>query len=85
MTARDPRRHPGLGLPGLEQLLPDEDRKLLEQVREHLTTHVEPVINHFWTRAAFPHDLVPGIAALGIAGLHSTARAAPVAAACSTG
>ncbi len=52
-----------------ELLLPDEDRTLLERVREHLTTHVEPVINDFWTRAAFPHDLVPGIAGLGIAGL----------------
>ena len=54
---------------GFELLLPDEDRKLLERVREHFTTHVEPVINDFWTRAAFPYDLVPGIAALGIAGL----------------
>ena len=27
------------------------------------------MINDFWTRAEFPHDLVPGIAGLGIAGL----------------
>ncbi len=34
-----------------------------------MLTHVEPVINGFWTRAEFPHDLVPGLAELGIAGL----------------
>ena len=30
---------------------------------------VAPVINRYWTREEFPHDLVPGLAALGIAGL----------------
>ena len=28
---------------------------------------MQPVINHYWTREEFPHDLVPGIR-LGIAG-----------------
>ena len=54
---------------GFELLLDDEDRKLVAQVREFMLTEVEPVINGFWTRAEFPHDLVPGIAELGIAGL----------------
>ena len=54
---------------GFELLLDDEDRKLLERVREFMLTQVEPVINGFWTRAEFPHDLVPGLAELGIAGL----------------
>jgi glutaryl-CoA dehydrogenase len=54
---------------GYELLLDDEDRKLLERVRAFMTENVEPVINDYWTRAAFPHDLVPGIAELGIAGL----------------
>ena len=30
---------------GFELLLDDEDRKLLDRVREYMTTHVEPVIN----------------------------------------
>ena len=30
---------------------------------------VAPVINHYWIREEFPHDLVPGLAELGIAGL----------------
>src|SRR6188472_2679684 len=34
-----------------------------------MTREDEPVINGYWARAAFPHDLVPGIAELGIAGL----------------
>jgi glutaryl-CoA dehydrogenase len=54
---------------GFELLLDDEDRKLVERVREFMLTHVEPVINGFWTRAEFPHELVPGLADLGIAGL----------------
>ena len=45
------------------------DRELLSDVRAFMTREVEPVINDYWTRAEFPHDLVPGIAALGIAGL----------------
>ena len=54
---------------GFELLLDDEDRELLSGVRAFMTREVEPVINDYWTRAEFPHDLVPGIAALGIAGL----------------
>ena len=54
---------------GFELMLDDADRELLGRVREHMTTHVEPVINDYWTRAEFPHDLLPGFAELGIAGL----------------
>ena len=54
---------------GFELLLEDRDRELLSNVRAFMTREVEPVINGYWTRAEFPHDLVPGIADLGIAGL----------------
>lgn len=54
---------------GFELLLDEEDRDLLLRVRSFMTREVEPVINGYWTRAEFPHDLVPGLAALGIAGL----------------
>ncbi len=54
---------------GFELLLEEQDRELLSRVRAFMTREVEPVINDYWTRAAFPHDLVPGIADLGIAGL----------------
>lgn len=54
---------------GFELMLEEADRELLSSVRAFMTREVEPVINDYWTRAAFPHDLVPGIAGLGIAGL----------------
>jgi glutaryl-CoA dehydrogenase len=54
---------------GFELLLEEEDRELLSSVRAFMTREVEPVINEYWTRAEFPHDLLPGIAKLGIAGL----------------
>lgn len=54
---------------GFELLLGDEDRELLSRVRAFMTREVEPVINEHWTRGEFPHELVPGIAELGIAGL----------------
>jgi glutaryl-CoA dehydrogenase len=53
----------------LEELLDDGGRQLLLRVREFMEKSVAPVINHYWTREEFPHDLVPGLAALGIAGL----------------
>ena len=65
----DLARHPDSDFLGFELLLDDEDRELLSEVRAFMTTQVEPVINDYWTRAAFPHELVPGIAELGIAGL----------------
>ena len=54
---------------GFELLLDDQDRELLSRVRAWMTREVEPVINDYWTRAAFPHELLPGMAELGIAGL----------------
>jgi glutaryl-CoA dehydrogenase len=54
---------------GFELLLPDQDREVLSRVRKHMTTVVQPVINDYWTRAQFPHELVEGFASLGIAGL----------------
>ena len=54
---------------GFELLLEEQDRELLSDVRAFMTREVEPVINEYWTRAEFPHELVPGIAKLGIAGL----------------
>lgn len=54
---------------GFELLLEEQDRELLSRVRAFMTREVEPVINDHWTRASFPHELVPGLAGLGIAGL----------------
>jgi glutaryl-CoA dehydrogenase len=53
----------------LEELLDPLRGQQLLAVREYMEKEVAPVINRYWTREEFPHDLVPGLAALGIAGL----------------
>ena len=53
----------------LEQQLEPEGRQLLRRVREFMEKAVQPVINQYWTREEFPHDLVAGMHELGIAGL----------------
>lgn len=69
MSDTDPDDTPFSDFLGIELLLEEEDRELLSRVRAFMTREVEPVINDYWTRAEFPHDLLPGLAALGIAGL----------------
>jgi glutaryl-CoA dehydrogenase len=53
----------------LELLLPDEDRQLLADLREFLRAEVAPIINDYWRREEFPHQIVPPLAELGVAGL----------------
>lgn len=52
----------------LRETLPREDQALLEELRAFLEAKVAPDINTYWTRAEFPHHLVPEIAKLGIVG-----------------
>src|SRR6266536_5997515 len=54
------------------QIIPtisEEDQELLRRVRAFMETEVTPIINQYWTREEFPYQLIPGLAALGIAGL----------------
>ena len=53
----------------LEELLDDDGRRLVLRVREFMEKSIAPVINQYWTREEFPFDVIPGLAALGIAGL----------------
>jgi glutaryl-CoA dehydrogenase len=53
----------------LELLLDPAGREVLGRVREFMEKEVEPVINRYWTREEFPHDLIPGLSQLGVAGL----------------
>ena len=46
----------------------EEDQALVRRVRAFLESEVTPIINHYWTREEFPHQLIPGLAALGIVG-----------------
>src|SRR5260370_37720182 len=51
----------------LEQTLEPEGRQLVARVREFMEKSVQPVINYYWTREEFPHDLVAGLRQLGLA------------------
>src|SRR5436853_4085878 len=46
----------------------EEDQALVRRVRAFMESEVTPIINHYWTREEFPHQLIPGLAALGIVG-----------------
>src|ERR1700677_1048098 len=52
----------------LERSLEPEGGELLHRVREFMEKTVQPVINNYWTREEFPHDLMGGFRELGIAG-----------------
>jgi glutaryl-CoA dehydrogenase len=53
----------------ISTILSEEDQALLRRVRDFMESEVTPIINRYWTREEFPHQLVPGLADLGIAGL----------------
>jgi glutaryl-CoA dehydrogenase len=52
----------------LEDLLEPAEIEVRDRVRDFCAREVTPVINDYWERAEFPHELVPKIAELGIAG-----------------
>lgn len=49
--------------------LTDDERKVIGRVRGFLRTEAAPIVLDHWKRAEFPHQLVPGFAALDIAAL----------------
>jgi hypothetical protein len=50
-------------------LLTDDERAIQHAVRKFMTTEVEPLLLEHWSRATFPVEIMPGLAALGLAGL----------------
>jgi glutaryl-CoA dehydrogenase len=52
----------------IDELLGDEEREVREWVRTFCDKEVLPIINDYWERAEFPFELVPRLAALGLAG-----------------
>ena len=52
----------------ISTIVSEEDQALLHRVRTFMEAEVTPIINHYWTREEFPHQLIPGLAALGIVG-----------------
>jgi glutaryl-CoA dehydrogenase len=49
--------------------LSEEDQALLRRVRDFLEAEVAPVINAYWIREEFPHQILPRLAELHITGL----------------
>ncbi|MFK4107132.1 acyl-CoA dehydrogenase family protein [Streptomyces sp. NPDC002176] len=54
-----------------------EDQKLLASVREWAGKNLAPIADDYWERGAFPHELIPQLPGLGIAGLQFTGYGAP--------
>jgi glutaryl-CoA dehydrogenase len=52
----------------LDEDLTDDERAIRDRVRAFGEQEVLPVINDYWERAEFPFELVPKLAALGVAG-----------------
>ena len=52
----------------LDEELTGDERAIRDRVRAFGEQEVLPVINDYWERAEFPFELVPKLAALGVAG-----------------
>src|SRR5436309_11070867 len=53
----------------MDELLTEQERSVRDKVRNFSDKEVIPIINDYWERAEFPFELVPKLAALGIAGV----------------
>lgn len=52
----------------LDSDLTDGERQLRDRVRAFGQAEVDPVINDYWEKAAFPYEVIPGLRDLGITG-----------------
>src|SRR6266550_45835 len=52
----------------MDELLTEQERSVRDIVRNFSDKEVIPIINDYWERAEFPFELVPKLAALGLAG-----------------
>ena len=50
-------------------VLNDSERTLLKRVREFTENVVAPVIEDYWARDAFPFEIIPKMAEVGIGGV----------------
>jgi glutaryl-CoA dehydrogenase len=54
---------------GIASTLSAEDQAIVQRVRAFMEAEVAPIISRYWTRAEFPFELIPKLAALEIAGI----------------
>lgn len=53
----------------LHQVLTPEERAIQLKVREFMVKEVKPIVNTFWLKDEFPHQIIPEFAKLNICGL----------------
>ncbi|MFO7259001.1 MAG: acyl-CoA dehydrogenase family protein, partial [Bacteroidota bacterium] len=53
----------------LSHLLSPEEREVQLRVREFMNTTIRPIVNEYWLRDEFPHQIVPEMAKLNVCGL----------------
>jgi glutaryl-CoA dehydrogenase len=53
----------------LGDILSDDEKRKVQEVREHMRTKVAPLVNKYWAEDSFPFEIIPGIRDLNIAGL----------------
>ena len=53
----------------LHQILTPEERAVQLQVREFMQKEIKPIVNSFWLKDEFPHQIIPELAKLNICGL----------------
>src|SRR3954470_2016138 len=53
----------------LESVLADRDRAFLREVRTFMRSEVAPIINDYWAREEFPHQIFPRAAEIGMGGM----------------
>jgi glutaryl-CoA dehydrogenase len=53
----------------IEDVLADRDRAFLADVRAYMRKEVAPIINDYWSREEFPHQVWPRVAELGLGGI----------------
>jgi glutaryl-CoA dehydrogenase len=54
---------------GYEALLSDDERKQLLKARSFMRTEVKPLVNEYWSKGEFPHELIPKFRDLNMAGI----------------
>ncbi|GAT68197.1 acyl-CoA dehydrogenase [Planomonospora sphaerica] len=50
-------------------LLDEDEKEVVQRVRDFMVEQVAPIADEAWTDARFPHHLIPGFAKLDVAGL----------------
>ena len=64
-----------------ESLLPEEERKLLIRARDFMHAEVRPMVNEYWAKGEFPHELIGKFRELGLAGVAYEGYGDPIPAA----